>query len=129
MARNRAQQRSATRAPKGKAPKAEPQPRALVLDVIDLNMGEAEIFEEEIGLSPVDFMRGHDKRPLLNLDGDPVLDDDGEPEIRVIPMRVLRVLHFLYMRRQDSDFTMEQARGAKLEEMVEVDPTGGASSG
>jgi len=137
--RTRAQRR-APAAPRGsrdaqaRAAATAPSPQVVqVLSAQELTLGEAELFEEATGYAPLDFLRVATSSPLTDFAGQPILapDEDGvmQPVYKSPPNRFIAVLHWLYMRRESPNYTLEQARQkSPADFVVDGNPTPAAAT-
>lgn len=105
-----------------------------VLSAQDLTLGEAELFEELTGYAPMDFLRVATQDVLRDFQGNPVLapDETGamKPVFKTPPTKIVAVLHYLYMRRENPDYTLEEARKKSPADFVVTggDPTPAAAT-
>lgn len=104
---------------------------SIVLNVDDLTIGDLEDFQEITG-SPFDKAL----RPVVVLDddGEKVFDEKGRPvkEVEFNPT-VLKALVYISKRRDNPEFTLEDARNIKVADFAleggdeEADPTSAAT--
>jgi len=94
----------------------------LAINPEDLTLGEMEEFEELSGrplakMLQGDIVKGEDGRPMLGKDGKPLREIDPR-------VKDMIALVFLAKRRENPDFTIEDARGIKVSELQigDVDP-------
>lgn len=95
----------------------------------DLTLGELEEFEEVTG-RPFDEVMS--EKEVIGPDGKPVRDKRGRPVRQVrMAMKEITALMWLLTRREDPQFTIEQARKLKISDLNEMelvgvdDPLGG----
>jgi hypothetical protein len=94
----------------------------------DMSIGDLEDFYDQTGM-PIE--KAFEPKPVLDDDGQKVLDDKGRPvkEVQVNP-KMLKVLVWIIERASNPDFTLEDARKVKISELeidnrdqAELDPT------
>lgn len=98
-----------------KQKKVEVSGSVLTLDPDDLTLGEMEEFEEITGRTLSDLMRGE---IALDDEDKPRRDAKGKVLREINPRaKEITALVFLARRREEPDFTLDQARAVKLTEL------------
>src|SRR5690348_3264674 len=120
--RGNLQARSVVPQPKKSATQVAVKGSVLAINPDDLTLGEMEEFEELSGRPLAKMLQGD----LIKDDqGRPVLGKDGKPQREIDPrVKDMIALVFLAKRREDPEFTIEDARGIKVSELQigAVDP-------
>lgn len=95
----------------------------LRFDPEDLSLGELEEFEEATG-KPLD--QAMSEQPVVDADGKPVRDKRGRPLRQVrMSMREVIALMWLIRRRDQPDFTLDDARKVKVADLNELELVSG----
>lgn len=86
-------------------------PEKISVSINDLSLGEAEFFEEATGI------------PLEDVTEKYRVDDNPKDKKKpALPIKALTALVCIAKRREDSEFTMEQARSLKISELSFEEP-------
>lgn len=87
----------------------------LRLDPESLTLGDLEDFEDVVGKAVDEVLK---PRPILDDDGNKVLDERGRPEMGVrIPAKALTTLVWLAKRKENPAFTRAEARDVRVDQL------------